>query len=406
MKRNYGFTLAEVLVTLGIIGVIAAIAGPLMNNIRPDVEKMTYLKTYDMLSKSLNEIVREQKYYPLTNNESYSGYPLLDTTNVTLSDGKTAGGDNKIAYILANYMGANIVENISDDYVMTYPKKSNFFAKNGVGFFVTTKKQDNGGSTYTYQTDIYIDTNGPDKGKNCQYGEAECSRPDVYKLSLAADGRLIAADPLGAKYIANRHSFIKEKIQITEDFLTQFNEAIRNNALFIAKVDPITTNNDGQTDNSDSSQTEGDSSTPYYLESSLTAQDWNEKDKKPDFVPTEYDKDTDDSDSNDDSDSTAETTDQATDNTDSTGSTGTTGSTGSTGSTGGGDYAGSNSINGTAYQGGCNPGFIYWHCTGTCVDVGYYNSLKNPNNCNMGTINSYEDYLRNTTLDLKTNAQW
>lgn len=403
MKRNYGFTLAEVLVTLGIIGVIAAIAGPLMNNIRPDVEKMTYLKTYDMLSKSLNEIVREQKYYPLTNNESYLGYPLLNTTEVELSDGKTAGGDNKIAHILANYMGANIVETISNEYVMTYPKRSDFIAKNGVGFFVTTNRQDNGDSTYFYQTDIYIDTNGPDKGKSCQYGEAECSRPDVYKLSLAADGRLIAADPLGAKYIANRHSFIKEKIQITEDFLSQF-RANQNNALFIAKVDPITTNNDGQTENSDSSQTEGDSKTNYYLESSLTAQDWKEKNKKPELVPTDYNKDTDDGDSTDDSDSTAETTDKATGTAGSTGSTGTTGSTGSTGSIGGGGNANSNPGNG--YQGGCNPGFKYWPCTGTCVPEGYYYSLKNPNNCGMATINAYEDYLRNTTLDLRTNPQW
>ena len=56
MKKN-GFTLAEVLVTLGIIGILSAIMVPAVGNARPDKTKLLYLKTYDSLSEILNILV-------------------------------------------------------------------------------------------------------------------------------------------------------------------------------------------------------------------------------------------------------------------------------------------------------------------------------------------------------------
>lgn len=52
MKR-FGFTLAEVLITLGIIGVVAALTIPaLLNNIQDAQYKMAYKKAYSMASQA------------------------------------------------------------------------------------------------------------------------------------------------------------------------------------------------------------------------------------------------------------------------------------------------------------------------------------------------------------------
>ena len=44
MKKASGFTLAEVLIALGIVGIIGALVVPMTNKFRPDVMKIKYLK--------------------------------------------------------------------------------------------------------------------------------------------------------------------------------------------------------------------------------------------------------------------------------------------------------------------------------------------------------------------------
>ena len=41
-----GYTLAEILIALAIVGVISAVMLPLVNKYSPDAEKVMYLKTY------------------------------------------------------------------------------------------------------------------------------------------------------------------------------------------------------------------------------------------------------------------------------------------------------------------------------------------------------------------------
>ena len=47
--KKFGFTLAEVIVTLGIIGLLAAITAPLLGSLTPDQNKIKVLKAYKIL---------------------------------------------------------------------------------------------------------------------------------------------------------------------------------------------------------------------------------------------------------------------------------------------------------------------------------------------------------------------
>ena len=84
--RKRAFTLAEALIAIGVVGVVAALVLPLANKARPDEMKISYLKTYDSLSMAVNSLTNASKLYnpvlysnELSKTYNIQEYPLLDT---------------------------------------------------------------------------------------------------------------------------------------------------------------------------------------------------------------------------------------------------------------------------------------------------------------------------------------
>ena len=218
MKKN-GYTLAEVLVTLGVIGLVAAITGPLITKFTPDAEKIAYLKTYDMLSKTINEIARNQTFYPpiyedeITGNlVNFTNAPLLNLSAIEIGD-KTIDGYNKIAKLFGYYTGLKKLEevdNIDSTYQSEYKNNPDFITKDGAAILMTTNVDDLSDTEMKYQTDVYVDINGTDKGKNCFYSTT-CAKPDIFKFAITAAGEVIPADEMGNGYLETRHSWKASK---------------------------------------------------------------------------------------------------------------------------------------------------------------------------------------------------
>ena len=61
-----GFTLQELLITIGVIGIVAAICAPAVVNIVPDKTKTIYMKAYTTLSNLTNEILNDSTLYYTT----------------------------------------------------------------------------------------------------------------------------------------------------------------------------------------------------------------------------------------------------------------------------------------------------------------------------------------------------
>ena len=105
-----GFTLAEVLIALGIISLMASLMIPAFNHAKPDKTKMLYLKAYDSLVTVVKQLGNEPTLFnPLTgigqNIYNLENYPFLDPTTPLNSSFRTCNAPKlKFACILSKML--------------------------------------------------------------------------------------------------------------------------------------------------------------------------------------------------------------------------------------------------------------------------------------------------------------
>ena len=212
MKKQ-GYTLAEVLITVGIVGVLAALMLPLINKFRPDTTKILYLKTYDSVVETIRDIISDADLYPPTdNNFIYKEAPLYNLGAVEVDKVVYGGTQSKICQLMAVSLSSTGAGTCSDEYVAynnALFANASFVNDNGVVFYVTTNAPNDFNNDY--QTDVYFDVNGNGKGTDCMYN-ATCENPDRFRLSIGADGTVVAGDAMGQAYLNSRNNWKKTNV--------------------------------------------------------------------------------------------------------------------------------------------------------------------------------------------------
>lgn len=234
MKKT-GFTLAEVLITLGIIGVIAALVMPTMHKLMPDKTKAQYLKTYDTITTMVRDLASNSKLYSVcnqTSNASCVTHPLINLDKPIDSRFNNARyrGDTKLCSLMAYNLGvaesdiscSAIPYNLNvADYTNGFANPS-FTTQNGVRWRIVpqvTTSITPANWTARYQTDVYVDINPSNNNVNgtdesCIYDADSCTNPDIFKFQIAADGKVVAADIKGLEYLKNRTALVKRNSEI------------------------------------------------------------------------------------------------------------------------------------------------------------------------------------------------
>ena len=185
MKRR-GFTLAEVLITLAIIGVVAAAMAPTIGNLIPDKNKAQVIKIYKTIADINESLLNNPSLY-------YSGgtdcqglkctqQPLDSPYNM---DSKYSG-NTKYPYLLASHLQT------TDDPV-TNVTGIKFTTVDGIVWYVWYYP--------TGRAQIKIDLNGDEK-PNKVYS-TNCDKPDSFMFNLDADGKLQPGDALTDAYLKN-----------------------------------------------------------------------------------------------------------------------------------------------------------------------------------------------------------
>ena len=181
MKKK-GFTLAELLITMGIIGIVAAILAPSLGNLKPDSDKAKVLKVYNTLLKVNQEMIEDPGLY--TGEDGFK-----DTSAPNNPDYSSCTSGTKYACILVKKLEAQDI-NIS-------------------------------GTKYTFKTDdgIKWEISSPqvliiteDDGKTpCTYSST-CKKPKAFSfIVILHTGDVIGQDPLTQAYILNPYKMSDKK---------------------------------------------------------------------------------------------------------------------------------------------------------------------------------------------------
>jgi len=179
-----GFTLAEVLITLVIIGVVAALTIPnLINKTNREELRTGLLKAQTVLSGSLEKFYAKNGYR-LTPNEVYSGgnsYRLYKMIKPYFSIAKDCGASNCVdccsSSVYKTYSGSN-----AGSGVQQYLDDGQFVLNDGMTIFI----ENQAGSSNVY---LAVDTNGYEKKPNK-------AGYDLFFFQMNNDGYLI---PMGAE---------------------------------------------------------------------------------------------------------------------------------------------------------------------------------------------------------------
>ena len=174
-NKMSAFSLGEVLVTLAIVGIIASLILPAINQIQPDKQKMLFKKAYTNVERVVTELVNDAYLYPEATKDDGSAYQGLDnTTAITLND-KSYSGATKFCQLFAMKMNT-----IDGDVTCNGNQTPSFRTNDSIEYRIPN-------SSFATDAEIIIDING-DKAPNCAYNATNCKTPDRYSIFVQPDG--------------------------------------------------------------------------------------------------------------------------------------------------------------------------------------------------------------------------
>lgn len=188
MSYKRGFTLAEVVVTLGIIGIASALMGVAIGNAMPDKNKMKVVNLHQSITSITENLLDNNAiYYKKGSNDTCYGLGCQYQPLTTPYNSSTYSGTNKYGYLLAANMKLKASATSSNS-------KVNFTTGDGVKWTINTSSDGN--------SIITIDLSG-DSGKNCSYNKTSCPKPDTFQLYVDKYGLVKGNDPLTTAYLSN-----------------------------------------------------------------------------------------------------------------------------------------------------------------------------------------------------------
>jgi prepilin-type N-terminal cleavage/methylation domain-containing protein len=166
MKK--GFSLAEVMIALIIVGVIIAVVLPVVNRTTADNDKILYKSAFKTVEQVVNELISDISLYPAGN-----------FYNATSTDYFCTNFSNKL----------NTIGTVTCDGASTIPGTPNFIISNGMRWYGMR-------SGFAANATIHIDIDGAGKGTNADGS-------DILEIIITDQGKVTAPSGTETNYLMN-----------------------------------------------------------------------------------------------------------------------------------------------------------------------------------------------------------
>ncbi len=181
MKKN-GFTLAEVLIAVGLVAVVAAITSPMISSIVPDKKKVQVLKISKLVADINNELLNSPVFYFRGSGSNCEG---LDCKDRPIDPNWTDNANKR-----NSCMGEIKYRVLLEEHLDTINTDNN-------GTFTTSD-----GVVWHFNSDrvFYVDIDP--RGRNCSAGP-NCNNPDRFIFQVDKFGKVRGGDALTRVYLSN-----------------------------------------------------------------------------------------------------------------------------------------------------------------------------------------------------------
>lgn len=227
MKKLKGFTLTELMVAMGVIGILVAVVTPAIMKTRPNKNKMMIKKSFYTAEQIVSTLINDERLYPdmkeicdrgVVEGEDptkvYCAFGF-DYDNSVRYEGETYAGNTKFADLFASRLNVKTEDDTNHIYYTTDGIKWDLSGTVGAW----TKGQDTPGK-FGNQTNaagvgkITVDVNG-DEAPNCRESNENCSADDFdqYVIEILATGKM-RIDSTDAKAVdyATINTSIKDSV--------------------------------------------------------------------------------------------------------------------------------------------------------------------------------------------------
>lgn len=180
--------MAEMLVTIGIVGVLAAILFPTLRDVFPNQEKMMFKKAYYVAERIVSELANDDDLYPASGavDKAY----LANTEEVTYK-GKKYSGETKFCELFVE----KVNKKPGNTCAITTFANPTVVTSDGVAWVIRPQ-----GAGQPWPVTIQVDVNG-DRKPNCAYNNSTCPKPDRFSVIVYPNGKMSPGGTIEKEYL-------------------------------------------------------------------------------------------------------------------------------------------------------------------------------------------------------------